>query len=230
MLDCCPRTRGVRGVVVCVALAMALAACGPRPVNVVIASGDKAAEREQYQLAEAEYREAIDRRPGQWRARLGLAKVLLEQERYAEAQRELEVVYAVRPNDPEVLDLLGEAMVGSGDVERMTAELRHVAEDRQGVADWVRLGRLLNAAGDSDGARTALVTAAKLDKGQTIEPQLALADFYQSIGDGANALKRYRMALWIDLESEAARNGIRSMGEVPGPSFVLRPTERAAGT
>ena len=69
------------------------------------------------------------------------------------------------------------------------------------------------------------MTAARLDGGQTVEPQIALADFYLAAGDEEKAIRRLRMALGIDAENEIAIDKLRSLGEIPGPSFALTPEE-----
>lgn len=225
MADCC-RVSGRRVVVAAVfGLVAALGACGPRPVHQVIADADKAAFHQQYDVAEADYREAVERKPGEWRARVGLGKMLLQRGEAKEARQHLDVAYTIRPDEPGILDLLAQAQVRSGDIEGMTRELRRVAEIHQGVNDWVRLGRFLQEAGDVDGARVALNTAAAIDGGKTVGPQLALARFYDHIGDDKAALDRYRMALWIDGKNEAAQEGIRAHGQVPGPTYMLQPAE-----
>src|SRR5205823_861758 len=73
--------------------------------------------------------------------------------------------------------------------------LRSVADGRGLPADHIRLGRFLALAGDADGAEHSLKQAARIDGGKTIEPQMALADFYHQIGDKQSELKRLRMAL-----------------------------------
>ncbi len=210
----------------CLVVVAAAAGCeGPRALHVVEDSGERAAWRGDYQLAAEEYAEVVERRPGRWRARLELAKALLELDRPAEAREHLEVVYTIRPEDEEVLELLVTAMLESGDTEAMTAELRQRAEDTQSVADWMRLGLFLQRAGDLDGAERAYLTAARLDEGRSARVQMALAGLYREAGDDAEAIDRLRMAHWIDPDSERIREAIRSYGEIPGPTFSRRPAE-----
>jgi cytochrome c-type biogenesis protein CcmH/NrfG len=104
--------------------------------------------------------------------------------------------------------------------------LRGLAQDRGGVSDWVRLGRFTARMGDADGAEAALTTAATMDRGQTIEPQLALANLYRSIGATEREKERLRMALYLDPKNEAVMQRLRELGEIPGPSLVLQPTEQ----
>ncbi len=197
----------------------------PRPVFVVIESGNEAYEDGNYELAAAEYREAVSRRQAEWEARMGLAKALLGLNRADEAREQAELVYSIRPNDPAAIELLARTMLESGDTAGMEALLRSRANDTGSPDDWLTLGMMMAEAGDADAAEVALTTAATVDRGQTLRYQKALADFYLSVGDNAQALTRYRMALYINPADEPTRQAIRSLGEIPGPTMALTPRE-----
>jgi Flp pilus assembly protein TadD len=203
-----------------------LAGCQQRALHMVEASGERAMERGDFKTAADEYSEVIERRPGRWTARVELAKALLAMEMPAEARENLEVAYTVEPENEEVLNLLAEAMLESGDVGAMTTELRQRARTRNTVGDWMRLGIFLQRAGDLDGAEQALLTAARIDGGRSAPPQMALASLYREAGDEASALRRLRMALYVEPGSEKVQQAIRSYGEIPGPTYVLVPEER----
>jgi len=202
-----------------------LASCQQRALHMVEASGERAMDRGDYVTAANEYSEVVDRRPGSWRARVELAKALMAMDRPAEARENLEVAYTVEPENEEVLNLLAEAMLESGDVGAMTSELRQRALTRNTVGDWMRLGIFLQKAGDLDGAEMALLTAARIDGGRSVGPQMALASLYREAGDELAALRRLRMALYIDPENQKVQQAIRSFGEIPGPTYVLVPEE-----
>lgn len=199
-----------------------------RAVHMVKLSGDRALERGQYELAVSEYREVLERRPGRANAHFDLGRALLRIGKPAEARDHLEVAYTLAPNDPEVIQALAEAMADSGAHEDMARFLRQVIEERPTVPNWIRLGNMLARVGDIDSATSALRTAATVDGGRTIEPQLALARLYRAIGDDAAALDRYRMAIYLDPANTEANNAIRAFGEIPGPSFALPPAELAS--
>jgi tetratricopeptide (TPR) repeat protein len=207
---------------------MATTGCQQRAVHMIEASGDRAMARDNYALAADEYRLVIDRRPGRWDARVKLAEALLEMGEPERAREQLEVAYTLRPTDAEILDLLATAMLASGDVEAMARELRFAAEESGRAADWYRLGVFLARAGDDDAAERALLTAARLDGGERVAFQRGLAEFYRAVGNDDRALERYRMALYLDPESEEIQQEIRAMGHVPGPTFALLPRERAS--
>ncbi|MGP1273668.1 MAG: tetratricopeptide repeat protein [Phycisphaerales bacterium] len=207
-------------------LSLALTACNTVSVIALEEQAHRASERQQYDTAAAKYRQALEQSPGRVHSRVGLGKTLLKMDQPREARRNLELALAARPDDAEILDLLAESMVRSGDNEAMYRLLRGRAEQRNAVADWMRLGKFAAQAGDADVAENALMTAATLDRGQNPEPQIALADFYESIGAEEQALRRLRMALYLEPGDLALQDRIRAMGETPGPTFALQPVEQ----
>jgi tetratricopeptide (TPR) repeat protein len=241
------RSRGTIGTVVFVAsIGLAAAALGgatgcesnPRLQERVfterasynlVRDGDRAMERDQPELARAHYRAAIEQHPGNFEAREKLARVLLSLGEPEIAREHLEVVLTEEPDDEDVLDLMAVAASRSGDMGAIDQWIRPLAMRTNQAAAWARLGTALARIGDADAAEQALLQAAEADEGQTLRYQLLLADFYRQLGNEAAALQRYRMALFIDVMSDRARTAIREMGEIPGPSFAIRPAERPAG-
>jgi tetratricopeptide (TPR) repeat protein len=206
--------------------AAALTGCNSVSVLSLEEQGYRAESRQEYATAAVKYQQALDKSPGRVYSRVGLGRVQLDMDEPAAARRNLELALAARPDDPEILDLLAQSMVESGDNAAMYRLLRGRAESRNAVADWIRLGEFAAAAGDADVAENALTTAATLDRGQTAAPQIALADFYESIGAEDKALTRLRMALYLDQANLELQDRIRAMGETPGPTFALQPVEQ----
>lgn len=206
-----------------------LVACNPpgqRSIIRVEQSGQYYYSIGDYDTAAKEFGEVVHRSPGLWQTRVDLAKSYMKAGKYPEAREQLEIVYTIRPNEPGVLDMLAESMVASGDVDSMAGELRRQAEQRQTVSDWMRLGVFMHKAGDHDSAESALLTAARLDKGRNLGPQLALANMYRDVGETAAALDRYRMALYLKPRDPAIQQSIRDLGAIPGPTYALVPVER----
>lgn len=191
----------------------------------LVEDGDEALEGGRTDLAMQKYAEAVARHSGNFEARLKLAKLQLARGQYAEAASQLRIVRTERPGDAEVLDALALALARTGDAEGVERVLGERASITNGAADWLRYGRALFELGDFDRAEEALKRAAEADGGQNAVYQVALAQFAERIGDDERALRRYRMALYADPSDQAAREGIRRMGEVPGPSFALVPLE-----
>jgi len=206
------------------ALLGALAGCeGPRALLMVRESGDRAFSRQEYPKALTEYTEIVERAPADWESRVKLARTQLVLNDATAARENLAVAHSMRPDDDNIVDLLSTAMLESGQVTQMHDLLEQRARTKGRTGDYLRLGFFMDRAGDADSAERALLTAARIDRGQHIEPYLALADFYHKVGDDDAALRRLRYALWIDSTNDAVIARLRDMGEIPGPSLALQP-------
>lgn len=200
-----------------------------RTLPAVMDAGDIAYERQRWTEAYENYQEYVDRSPGSWRARLALARSLMQLERYPEAAEQLRLVYAQRPGDLDVLDELCDALLAAGQREELYRLLRGRTTTGGTADDYLRLGWYAYRMGDMDEARTALLSAARIDGGRSLEPQLSLAQFYAAIGDEAEAVRRLRMAYYLDPANARVQELARSFGEVPGPTFGTPPAEAGAG-
>lgn len=218
--------RMLAGLIVVVTALGACAKDGARP-SVLRAEdlGYNALNAGDYVKAEGYFLEAVDQSPGRLPARVGLGRALLGQSKAAAARSHFEVALTRDPTSTEVATLLAESMLRSGEVDAMMRLLKTRALDRQRVEDWILLGEFQAKAQDADGAEVSLLTAARIDKGQTIEPQVALALFYRSIGDIDAAIKRLRMAYFLKPQDENIQRRLLELGEVPGPTLALQPAE-----
>lgn len=198
---------------------------GPRALHMVRESGDRAFSRSDYSTALAEYQEVVERAPADWETRVKLARAQLVLNNADAARENLAVAHRLRPDQDNIVDLLASAMLESGKVEEMHDLLRLRAQQRGRVGDYLRQGFFLSRAGDVDAAERAYLTATRIDHGQHVEPELALADFYRQVGDDKAALTHLRYALWIDPTNSAVTARLRDLGEVPGPSLALQPPD-----
>ena len=212
--------------VVLAALSLTLGGCAQRATHMIEASGDRALEKENYTLAAAEYAQVVDRLPHKARARLQYGKALLGIGEADRAREQLEKAYTLLPNDDEVITTLAEAMAQSRSIEEAARLLRTIAQDRKRPADYLRLGQFLQRANDADAAEEALLAAARGDRGQSVEMQMALVQLYRSIGSDEKALARLRMAYYLDPIDPRIQELIRGYGEVPGPTFAQVPSEQ----
>jgi predicted Zn-dependent protease len=197
----------------------------PRPLPTVQEQGDRAFRDGNYAMAREEYKEYSTRKPGEAAVELQLARTYLELGDPQEALFHAQQAYDLRPGDDEYIETYAQALLAAGRTDQVHRFLRNMAQDRGRVGDYIRLGRFAAKMGDADGAEHALTTAAVMDRGRTAEPQLALADFYRSIGDGEHEKERLRMALYVDPQNADVMQRLRAMGEIPGPSLALRPAE-----
>jgi len=211
----------------CLALVAACASSeNPRAIYIIEDAGDRAYAQGRYTLAASEYSEVVERRPGKLAARIALGKALLRSGNAELAREHLNAALSIKPDNEQVVELLAESMLRTGDTARLTSFLRERANDSNDPQSWMRLGRYLAHAGDDDEAERALLEAARLDNGFSVAPQLELAHFYDAIGDSANSTRRFRMALYIDPQNAIANEALRMLGHVPGPTFALEPDER----
>lgn len=219
-------TSGWRSIACSGLLALALAGCsGKRPLGLVEEQGDKAFAAGNYDRALADYLEYVERRPGSGEVRHKLARSLLEVKQPARAVEHAWVAFDDEPRNDEYIETLADALYQAGRAEELNKFLRDQVEDRGRVEDYLRQGKYAALTGDADGAELAYLTAAKIDRGQTMLPQLALGRFYNSIGDRSSALERFRMALFFDPQSAEVYREIRGLGEIPGPTLILPPKE-----
>jgi len=207
-------------------VAVTLAACtGQRPLHVVRANAEQAARTGQWDVAEADFAEYVGRRPDATDVRFQLAKAQIAGGKPRQAIEHLTVALDVSPLNDAYLDAQAQAMFAANEREALTALLNRAAAERGRVADYVRLGTYAAQLGNADEAQQALITAAKLDGGTTVRPQLALADFYGSMGATDKQVRRLRMAYSIEPANDDLLKKIREVGEIPGPTFGIPPDD-----
>lgn len=217
-----------RGVLVLLAAALLAPACAPqRSLVAVRESGERAYAFEQYDQALADFQEYVDRFPGDpvGHYNLGRAFLKVTPARPVAAREQLLIAYSQRPTNDEYCEALCEAYAAAKQNEELYKLLRSRALDRQQVSDYTRLAAWARRLGDVDEAKQALLTAARIDGGQSAELQLTMADFYASVNDRQEAIRRLRMAYYLDPSSVAVAERMKAMGQVPGPSFALKPDE-----
>lgn len=216
---------------VCAALIVAGAgswSCGSaRPLSSVRASGNEYFYAQRYEAAEAEYREFVERKPSDARAHYDLARTLLALGRPAEAREKMVTAVHLEPRNGEYLDLLAEAMLRSNAEEDLRVFLDRQVADSETWQSVMRRGRYLGRLGDADEGERSLKRAARMNRGVDAAPQLALAEFYGSIGDEREQIRRLRMALGAEPRNQDVRARLRALGIVPGPTIELTPEERA---
>jgi predicted Zn-dependent protease len=216
---------GMRVLIGIIGMAMLTGCNAPRPLPTVREHGDRAFRHGDYAKAQADYREYSQRKPGEAEVELRLAQTLLELNQPHQALSHAQQAYDLKPGEDEYIETFAAAMFAAQKTDQLHRFLRNTAQDRGQPGDYIRLGRYAQKSGDADGAEHALQTAARLDGGRTLQPQLALANFYREIGDTAHEKQRLRMALFLDAKNAEVLQRLREMGEIPGPSFALVPAE-----
>jgi len=187
--------------------------------------GDREFNRGNYEVARVQYLEYSKLRPGRHDVLHNLGICALETGRTDEALHFLRLSYDLEPQYTSYVDALAEAMYRAAKYDELYELLRERTRQPGAVDDFLRLGKYAEKMGDPDEAETALRTAAKLDRGQTVQPQLALANFYENMGDSEMELLRLRMALFLTPKNEKIQERIRLLGHIPGPTFAIAPEE-----
>lgn len=196
-----------------------------RPIHVVQQSGDRNFAKGDYGAALKDYLEYVDRRPGNGEVRHNLARTLLATNQPSKGVEHAWMAYDDSPQNETYIETLCECLFRAGKTEELHKLVRDHADSRGRVTDYLRLGRFTYRMGDPDGAELAFLTAAKIDRGRTVPPQMALSSFYSDIGDKLAAFERLRMALYLDPNNSEIHNRIRGLGEIPGPTLALPPKE-----
>ncbi|MBX3363527.1 MAG: hypothetical protein KF866_02070 [Phycisphaeraceae bacterium] len=197
-----------------------------RPLGDVNAAGRQAYARGDYASSEQEYRLYINRRPHSAIGHHGLGRALMAQGQYQAAASEFQVAWDIEPLNMEHLDALCEALLASEDFDRLFGVLRRRANGSSDPQDYIRLARFAERAGTTEEAHSALLTWARIDRGMTIEPQLALAEFYRRHGDREREMMRLRAALFINVRHPETNARLRELGEIPGETLAVVPPER----
>jgi tetratricopeptide (TPR) repeat protein len=189
--------------------------------------GDAAFDAGNIELARTEYIQYNQMRPGRAEIYHKLAICNERLGRSDEALQNHRLAGDLEPDNVEYVESLAEALVNANEFEEAYELLRWRTEQPGLASDYIRLGRFALKMGDADEAETALRTAARIDGGRTIEPHLALADFYRTIGDADMELLRLKMALFVDLTNEEVNARLRERSLIPGPTLAVMPEEMA---
>jgi tetratricopeptide (TPR) repeat protein len=209
------------------ALMLAAGGCQNGPsTNALGIYGDNALDAENYAEAVGYYEQYVERRPLDPDGRYKLATAYLGDNRPSMAREQFIYGFELREGDDRFIEGTADTLVEMGQQDALFKLLRNRAQESQAIVDYIRLGRFSARVGDADEAEQALLFAAKLDQGMSIEPQLELAEFYGSLSDNDRKLERLRMALFIEPDNKGVMDAIRELGEVPGPAFAIPPSER----
>ncbi len=208
------------------AAVLLLGACSEqRPLHAIRDNGDWAMQQGKYDVAISDYSEYLERKPGEVAVRYDLGRAHLAAGECKNAMEHLSTCVDVRPDNDDYAAALAAALFDCKESDRLTLFLRRRTAERGTPADYILLGQYANKLGHPDEALQALLTAARIDAGQTLAPQLALADFYGSVNDVPNQIRRLRMALYLSPGNERVIEQLKAHGEVIGPTLALLPEE-----
>lgn len=122
----------------------------------LVSAGRRRAERGEWAVAEARFREALQADPDQTAARTSLATVLYKQRRFDDAEREYRAVLARRADEPTALAGLALVRCARKDFAAARDILLKLTEQRPEDPEmWIHLGDMQVLAGDPAAGRAA---------------------------------------------------------------------------
>lgn len=196
-----------------------------RSLLAVRQSGDAHFARAEYTEAQYDYEEYLTRSPARPEVHYMLGRTYLAQGRTAPAREQLLLAYRLRPEDDEMFAHICEGLYADKQYDELNRMLRARTIDRGRMQDWLLLAEYSQKQGDMDEAQRALLTAARVDNGQSAAPQLGLAKIYMAAGDRTRAIERLRMAYFVEPQNGEIATLATSLGEIVGPSFGIPPAE-----
>lgn len=216
-------------------LALALLACsmltvlpacqGPRALTAVKQSGEYNLRYGRNDEAVADFKEYVERAPGRAEVHYLLGKSYLAKGETALAVEQMHIARAIRMEDDKIFEGLCEALYADKQLDELNRVLRARTVDRGRMQDWALLAQYAEKLGDRDEVRRGWLTAAQVDQGQSVVPQLGLARLYMSVGDISKAKRRVAMAYYIDPLNAEVNELVKDLGEIPGPTFGIPPEE-----
>lgn len=181
-----------------------------------------------YTAAADSFKKAADRNGADVASHYWWATSLLNLGRFDDAQLPLEQAWAISSEQseylPRILDRLGEVYYQQGRVEKLYSFLDEVTTRYHHQSrDYQRQAYYMVKTGDLDGAKTAFIKAANFAGPGDATPYVALADFYESVDQPANAKLVLRYAYAINPEAAEVAGRLRGYGVVLGPAAGLTP-------
>jgi len=204
---------------------LALSGCATRSLVAVRDSGDAHFRSGEYDAALTDYKEYVERRPTNPYVHQMMGKTYLKMGQTGMAREHLYQAYAQRMEDDEVFADLCEALYADKKLDDLHRLLTARTMDRGRMRDWVLRATYAEKLGDKDEAKRAWLTAAKVDEGRSVEPQLGLTKFYMGVGDRERARKRLAMAYYLEPTNAEVKNLARELGEIVGPTYGVMPEE-----
>lgn len=197
-----------------------------RSLLAVREAGDRHYSRGEYEEAKADYLEYIDRSPARPEVHHMLGRTYMAQGQTGLAREHLLLAHTLRLEDDAIFASTCEGLFADKKYDELNRLLRARTVDRGRMQDYMLLAHYAMLQGDKDEAQSALLTAARVDGGVSIDPQLELAKLYLGVGDRPRALERARMAYFCDPQNGEVNAMLRDMGQIPGPALGIVPTER----
>ncbi len=221
---------GVKGGMLLVALVVGAWGCShERPLHVIRSNAEHSARYGQYDVAATDYELFLNRKPDDHTARYEYGKVLMSLNRPGDAASQFATAVDVDRFNEDYMEAYAQSLYEANQREKLVEVLRRRVAERGQVSDYGRLGRFSAKLGHADEAEEALTTAARLDGGQSLGPQLDLARFYGSINDRVKQRRRLQACYYLAPKRQEVLDAIREAGDIAGPTYAAVPQEYAGG-
>ncbi len=208
------------------ALVCAAGGCASRSLVAVREAGDQHFFYGEYPAALEDYKEYIDRSPGNAHVHHMLGNTYVKLGETGLGAEQLKLAHTLRLEDDAIFASLCEGLYADKKFDDLNRALRERTIDRGRMQDWALLAKYAERLGDQDEAQRAWLTAARVDGGTSAIPQLGLARLYSKVGDRGRARQRIAMAYFCDPLNADVIAAAKEMGEIPGPTFGVMPEER----
>ncbi len=208
---------------------LSLTGCGPRSLVAVRDAGDQHFQYAEYDAALSDYQEYIDRNPGNAHVHQMMGNTFVKIGKTGLGCEQLKVAHTIRLEDDDVFADLCACLYADKKLDDLNRILRERTIGRGRMQDWALLAMYAEKLGDKDESQRAWLTAAQVDGGRSVQPQLGLAKLYLTVGDRERARKRIAMAYYCDPNNAEVNQLVRQMNEIPGPTYGMVPEEAGAG-
>ena len=186
------------------------------------AAGDAALRDGEFALAAQEYERYLEERPARREVMYDLGRAYEGMGEMSAAREAYSLAYELDPFNPDYIDAMARAIAANGETDAAFDVLEQIARETERSDAYARLGRFLLEFGFPDEAVLAFRTAAGIDPSGS--SYLELAEVLSDFGDREGALAALSHALWFEPESAGAKSLVRSLGQVPGPTFASPPS------
>lgn len=209
------------------AMVLSLAGC-ERSLLAVRRSGDEHYARGEYEEAQADYKQYIERAPGRAEVHSMMGLTLIKLGQPGQAREQALLADTLAQENDEIFANTCQTLFEAKEYEALNRLLRTKTVDRGRSKDFLLLAEFSVKQGDADEAQRAFLVAAQLDGGMSAPPHLGLARLYLSLQpkpDTQRAVERLRMAYFVDPSNGDVIDLARKMGEIVGPTFGRLPFE-----
>ncbi|HAI11554.1 MAG TPA: hypothetical protein DCM28_07600 [Phycisphaerales bacterium] len=173
------------------------------------------------------YSKALSQIDTDWRAMEGIANIRFEQQNWIDAQLGYEKIISLQPDNARVshwLDRVAECLFKQGRADALQDMLRNANEQYGSSSDFLRQANYLTKVGDMDQAQVAYRKAVHFADKTDDAPWIAMAAFYELVGDKGQAIEALRRAHAINPANLSVADRLRHYGIVPGPAAGIQPT------